>query len=799
MKKIILLSMFCTCLLFSCKKENTSMPEEDDNNPDTEIPTKNPTGIFFEGSNFSGSVLITYTDSTTTTGDFQNGKFKLPVSSTGLKTIKSLMVQNQQPILIGRKEGDTIRLNYDGTTLKFRTPDRGYTPIGTYAELQMLNSNTTALSGAYKQEARIDLMSLEWTPIGTNNNPFKGVYDGNGCELLNIKINSTLDYVGLFGKVISPSEIRNITLKSGSILGYYNNNGGYTGGIAAWANIIENCQNYATIQGKNTVAGIAGAANNIKDCNNYANITSDNGNAGGITTSYTVGGSGNIENCTNSGNITGLTGATGIGNTNGNIVNAYNTGIISCKEGTSYGIGSSSYGLATIENCTNKGKVSSIIGVAFGIGSAGFIKNCDNTEEIRGGDSGMGLFSKMVAGIGIGNTIQNCNNTGIINCTYGTAVGIGTVSGSGSSISNCHNKAEIVSLLGSAAGIGFGSALLDCTNTANISGSTGAAGIALQGGSTECKNTGIIKATNGTAAGIVNEGTAYYCTNSGTVISQNGGAGGISAVGAGSYNKNTVNVTGKDYVGGIFGKYNSGSMRVSWINNSNSGNVIGDNYVGGIIGYSTGTYPITDQTQSYNTGNVTGNNYIGGIVGFANAGLGYVQCVYNSGKISGNDYVGGLVGQFLESNINPNLFVNSYNEGNVIGKNYVGGAFGWVSYSYFCNANYSIGSVNGLSNVGILIGYADVFIDYKNYMGLSLYFNYWTDIESDNAQYVIGNKSNAVFGKKFSALDWPSEFDFSVNGRNLFFWRACDYVTCWKTLGSWNGGNPIYPKLWFEN
>ncbi|MBR1984431.1 MAG: hypothetical protein IKA31_01700, partial [Clostridia bacterium] len=63
----------------------------------------------------------------------------------------------------------------------------------------------------------IDLSNRYWTPIGTEENPFKGIFDGNGYVIRNLTIDgdvlTDINYAGLFG-FIQDATIKNIGLES---------------------------------------------------------------------------------------------------------------------------------------------------------------------------------------------------------------------------------------------------------------------------------------------------------------------------------------------------------------------------------------------------------------------------------------------------------------------------------------------------------------------------------------------------------------------------------------------------------
>lgn len=47
----------------------------------------------------------------------------------------------------------------------------------------------------------LDLQGQEWMPLGTNNSPFLGIFDGNNKTISNLSISKDNSYNGLFGKV----------------------------------------------------------------------------------------------------------------------------------------------------------------------------------------------------------------------------------------------------------------------------------------------------------------------------------------------------------------------------------------------------------------------------------------------------------------------------------------------------------------------------------------------------------------------------------------------------------------------
>jgi len=68
----------------------------------------------------------------------------------------------------------------------------------------------------------------EWTSIGTSDNQFNGIFDGNGYIVSGIYINTTNDFQGLFGVVNNNATIKNLGITASYIKGK-NHTGGLIG------------------------------------------------------------------------------------------------------------------------------------------------------------------------------------------------------------------------------------------------------------------------------------------------------------------------------------------------------------------------------------------------------------------------------------------------------------------------------------------------------------------------------------------------------------------------------------------
>lgn len=98
--------------------------------------------------------------------------------------------------------------------------------IGSCEELELISNGLRTVKDVdetdisvpcyYKQTNDIDLEDEEWTPIGLSNNVFKGVYDGAGYNINNLKITqvtgtSTNVAAGLFG-LVQDAVIKNVNI-----------------------------------------------------------------------------------------------------------------------------------------------------------------------------------------------------------------------------------------------------------------------------------------------------------------------------------------------------------------------------------------------------------------------------------------------------------------------------------------------------------------------------------------------------------------------------------------------------------
>ena len=345
--------------------------------------------------------------------------------------------------------------------------------------------------------------------------------------------------------------------------------------------------------------------------------------------------------------------------------------------------------------------------------NSGNISACDSTSNTVAYNATVygGQYVGGIAGYSTG-SIANCNfSNGTVMSAHSYVGGLaGYVTGTGS-ISGCTSSGTVsgVSYVGGYVGYYNSSANLVLTGTSGA----------------RIVRTDSTTATNGKVGGffgwIDTTGTVTlaYLTNKGAVTSgansDSNYAGGIAGYINGkltdtTYLVNDVSgdntITGKQYVGGIFGEM-AGSLTGDLTNSTNNMSIIGTNYVGGIVGIQhRGAV-----RESTNTGAVSATSNIGGISGRLNNDAQVVDCS-NSGSITGTgNCVGGIVGSVAKSGA---VITNATNSGAISTSNtgdYVGGILGGTIDGATANVSGTLtntGSVRGRSYVGGIAGRLDL-------------------------------------------------------------------------------------------
>ena len=288
-----------------------------------------------------------------------------------------------------RAEGETVD-TWDGTAVAF-TQGRGTKEEPWLIEnaeqlaylAQQVNNGTDYEREHFLLVSDLDLSGKEWTPIGTDGNPFWGGFDGGGHTITGMKITGKeASYVGLFGEchnfTTASSYIKSVTVKG------------------------------ANISGKSFVGAIAGVGANISDCYSIENTICARRQVGGVCGSLI----GNISGCYNSSSVSGISTAGGIMGTasyegnvgNGVVQYCYNIGAVTVSQQDSYvgGITGASANRYDISNCLNCGKITgngkNVGGIAGSTDSndMNFIGNCYYNSDLNNAGVGEGASDKVI-------------------------------------------------------------------------------------------------------------------------------------------------------------------------------------------------------------------------------------------------------------------------------------------------------------------------------------------------------------------------------------------------------------------
>lgn len=218
-----------------------------------------------------------------------------------------------------------------------------YSGEGLKVAADEVNSGNTDINITLDND--IDLTGINWTPIGTYDNPYTGTFDGGGHTITGLTVTTSDQYAGLFGYIGSGGKVMNVKLEgvqiesdnetsavggvaghsygtlencsvSGSVIGRGKNS--IVGGVVGYqyGGFLTGCSSSATVNAGNTAGGVVGTTNNgatltacyatgsvtLESINQYGNFAGGvvGSNGGGILTacyawgSVTGSGSGTI-------------------------------------------------------------------------------------------------------------------------------------------------------------------------------------------------------------------------------------------------------------------------------------------------------------------------------------------------------------------------------------------------------------------------------------------------------------------------------------------------------------------------
>lgn len=616
---------------------------------------------------------------------------------------------------------------------------KGYMWVEDVEQLQKINTN---LGGNYALRNSIDATSTatagnSFTSIGSDNNAFKGKFDGIDYNIFGLTIdNNNKSNTGLFGET-NGATINNVTLVGGKITG-----GNNTGALVGHAinSTITNVVNSAEVNGDINVGGLIGASTNsiVENIVNTGSVHSDGGDdkkggtvssVGGLIGSMTgnsqknsqlTGNSYNLGNVSGNGyNVGGLVGHA-VNSTIGDgtnlvynrldVTGAYNVG----------GIVGNMVG-STVQNAENSGTV-----LASGSVEEDYIFHSDyavnnyNKYDINGNaGNGYGKHDVDVANVGgiagtsSGNSIiTDVLNTGDVSSSkvkgqeYYAAGNVGGIVGKAvdTNISNATNKENEVR---------------GAHNVGGIAGYFGGTGIIKNG----INDGGDIMATGARNGSVFVKEIVRKKNNNGDFAPEQFTVGNIGGI-VGYMYGDGVKVTGSANRGTVHTDEPDKPANVEeWQKAANVGGIVGkidrDKTIENVEGLG-GDYKNAAVSNSYNTGDVLGYTGVGGIVGMMYNGevagsynLGYIRTTRQSatsGKVIDALNMGGIVGDATEDTEARALIYDVYNKGQIGDENYeyfgrhVGGIVGRLTGTV--EKAYNTGAIyNGYNVVGGIVGW----------------------------------------------------------------------------------------------
>jgi len=330
----------------------------------------------------------------------------------------------------------TLSIQHSISTLLFDMGDGSVSNPDQIANAEDLSNISLALNANYALTTNINLLGIEWTPIGTNTSPFTGTFDGQDCIISNLTITTPQVYVGLFG--YNSGTIKNIIFDDVNI-----NVTGlldspiYGGSLAGYnSGLVENIHTlsggiYIKARGGNYgyAGGIIGchSITNLVDISNGLNVTGDLVTYTGGIVGYSSGSQFTHEYLINIGSVSGANYVGGLigssqSSSSSSISNSYNSGSVS---GNSYvggllGFISSSIS-SSINNSYNSGEVSGtsnyvggLIGCSHSSSSFSSISNSYNSEPVSGANDVGGLIGYAYYSSPV---IINSHNNGMVSGT----------------------------------------------------------------------------------------------------------------------------------------------------------------------------------------------------------------------------------------------------------------------------------------------------------------------------------------------------------------------------------------------
>ncbi len=634
--------------------------------------------------------------------------------------------------------GDTLIPSLDGDVYQISTAEN----LAWFADA--VNDGTTEIKAELTADIQLNedgAFDNAWTPIGTNEHPFEGVFDGNGYTISGLYINSPeTSNVGLFGVIndiasdetssVTPEfiiqtktmRVINLNVTGAYVAGYQN-----VGGIIGYSNGagVENCYFEGTVIGNfNSVGAVIGWASGesvVNQCHTSGTVTGKQrtgGLVGYCSANTVVSKSYSDMAVTGTSNVGGLVGTLA----GSNLVGSFFVGSVTADNRVGGVIGYSTFslvrGIYAIPTVTSAGENKG--------GAVGYIYGGEYTSvfycyETAGCDGPVGIgrtieemqvttfpkeLNKSMAYFSYDYTNIN-NGYPVIIWMLATDVWTGEMSipeQNTSGVYQIYEPAELAWFAGLVNGTIPGleanpaaNAKVNADLLFNINVYDDTMGISewTPIGTAQNPYTGTFDGGGFNFAGI-------YTTASAGDDGKNVGLFGY--VGAAEIRNMLVidgMIAGIENVGGIAGYVNGGRL-IKCVCDSE---VRGDRAVGGVVGYLTGTSATVSECGMI--GSINGTNVsndqsflqnVGGVVGYNNRATVNKSFSYADINAPLSRYVGGIIGNNVAGNLN-----NSYSTSNVIGNITCGGIVAYNNGGTVSKC-YTAGKVTATSLSGIAFG-----------------------------------------------------------------------------------------------
>ncbi|MDH8679903.1 ZmpA/ZmpB/ZmpC family metallo-endopeptidase-related protein, partial [Fusibacter bizertensis] len=620
---------------------------------------------------------------------------------------ESLEVDSQHQYRVRAIKGEKMSLWSDYLNVTFVSSGGSGTELDPYLihTKEDLKNIKNDMLAHYKLVADIDLTGEIWEPIGTDKVPFKGSLDGDGHKIINLKINRTLDFSGLFGYT-QDATIKRICLENPDVTAIGTR---YTGALIGISErtTVSNCSVIGTgqVTGGSIVGGLIGlqSAGIVSECHSdIVDIVSQD-TAGGLIGN--VINQGIIEKSYSTGNVSAINSYVGglVGSEFGMIIReCYATGNVTGKQVVGGLIGYSySNGNLSIENSMSYGDVTASVNCGGGLIGSAYnnnyqkIKNCYSVGSVSGPGQNGGIIASPV-GVIVKNTYYDASASGYVPKNQGDVAkqtgemqvkstfvnwdfeNIWTIEEGESYPYLRHVKRpdEASGSMGSDEMTGNGTLespyLIETKAQLNRM---------RMGPEAHYKLVADIDLTDEIWEPIGTDKVPFK--------------GSLDGDGHKIIN---LKITRTLDFSGLFGYTQDATIKRICLENPDV-TAIGTRYTGALIGISERT--TVSNCSVIGTGQVTGGSIVGGLIGLQSAGI-VSECHSDIVDIVSQDTAGGLIGNV----INQGIIEKSYSTGNVSAINsYVGGLVG-SEFGMIIRECYATGNVTGKQVVGGLIGYS---------------------------------------------------------------------------------------------